>query len=89
MPLNLDSLDDAEKFQKHFVSPMIDAVRAEIGPLVKRVEALESGQPPIVARVAALEGSAKKLMTVYSGAVGIVTFFVHYGWMKVKTKFFS
>lgn len=38
MPLNLSTLNDAEKFQEHFVRPLVDAVRAEIKPLVLQSE---------------------------------------------------
>lgn len=68
MPLNLNNLNDAEQFQKHFVTPMIDAVKTEIAPLVqqgadheKRLKGLESNQKKALVGysvVAVLIGSA-------------------------------
>lgn len=89
MPLDLNSLDDAEKFTQHFVSPLVNAVRLELGPLVKRVELLEAQAPALSDRVKTLEGYAKRLGTVYSGVIAAVTFLVHWGWAKVQHKFFS
>jgi hypothetical protein len=57
--VNLNDLDDAEKFQRHFVAPMVDAVRAELAPLVKSDQAQE-------ARIAKLEGNQKKAMAAYA-----------------------
>lgn len=36
MSLNLKDLQDAEQFQKHFVTPLVDAVRAEVRPIVEQ-----------------------------------------------------
>jgi hypothetical protein len=67
VPLDLNNLDDAEKFQKHFVLPLVEAVRAEVAPLVKndrkqteRINALESNQKRALAGVA-----------VYATALGL------------------
>lgn len=49
--VNLNDLEDAERFQKLFVAPLVDAVRAEVKPLVEadrdhedRLKKLESNQ---------------------------------------------
>lgn len=87
MPLDLDSLDDAEKFQKHFVLPLVDEVKRALEPLVARVETLEKGTSGQDARLKKLEGYATRLGTVYSGIIAVVTFLAHYTWGKVKSKF--
>lgn len=81
--MDLNDLDDAEKFQKHFVTPMVDAVREEIKPLVRRIEALEKLEP----RIIVLEGYSKKILAVYSSIVGIASYVGHIAWLKLRAKF--
>jgi hypothetical protein len=61
-------IDDIESFQKHFVSPMIDAMREEIKPLVRDVSDLKD-------RVTHLESNQKRAMVgwgVFSAALASV-----------------
>lgn len=83
MPLNLDSLDDAEKFQKHFVTPIVDAVKTEVKTLVddtrKEMEALKKRDADQQADIDSLKLNQKKALAGYgflslsvSTAVGLL-----------------
>lgn len=78
MPLDLDNLDDAEKFQKHFVTPLIDAVRAEVKPLVDAKVDHE-------ARLGRIESNQKRALVGYAGIVASLTIAFNY----VKAKYLS
>jgi hypothetical protein len=67
MPLDLNNLDDAERFQKHFVRPLVDAVRAEVAPLV----ASDRKQTKQIERLEANQRRALAGMAVYATALGI------------------
>jgi hypothetical protein len=75
VPLNLNDLEDAEKFQEHFVKPLVDAVRKEISPLARTVYATRT-------RVAKLERSQARAFIGFAGvsvAVGLA-----FDWFKKK-----
>jgi hypothetical protein len=79
MPLNLDNLNDAEQFQKHFVNPVVDAVRAEIKSLVDSDKAQS-------ARLDKLEGTQKKAMIGFAVYATMLSTVVGLGlaWLKSK-----
>ncbi len=85
--MDLNDLDDAEKFQKHFVIPVAQRIEDRLAPLFSRVEALEKSGSGLDERVKTLETYAKKLGTVYSGIIAVITFAVHFTWGKIKSKF--
>lgn len=78
MSMNLKDLDDAEKFQKHFVTPLVEQIRTELSPLVKASQDHE-------ARLVKLESNQKKALLGYAGIVAVVTG----GWHYVKAKYLS
>lgn len=82
MSLKLDDIDDAEKFQKHFVTPLIDAVRAEVKPLVDAKLDHEK-------RLAGLESNQKKALIGYAGIITVLTVAFNYVKAKYLSKFFS
>lgn len=82
MSLKLDDIEDAEKFQQHFVTPLVEQIRAELKPLVMTSQAHE-------ARLAKLESNQKKAMLGYAGIVALVTAGWHYAKAKYLNKFFS
>lgn len=82
MPLNLDNIDDAEKFQKHFVQPLVDAVRLEVKPLV-------DAKLDHDARLKTLEGNQRKALYGYAGLVAVLTVAFNYVKAKFLAKFFS
>jgi hypothetical protein len=62
------NIDDIDKFQQHFVLPLVDAVRAEMKPLVEDVTSMKS-------RLAELEKNQKRAMVgwgVFSAALASV-----------------
>jgi hypothetical protein len=85
--LDLNSIEDAEKFAQHFVKPLVDEVKRQLEPLVGRVTALEAGEADKDIRLKKLEGIASKLATVYTGIITVTTFGAHYLWGKMKSKF--
>lgn len=82
MPLDLDNLDDAEKFQKHFVTPLVDAVKAEMKPLVDAKLDHES-------RLSKIESNQKKALLGYAGIVAALTVAFNYVKARWLSKFFS
>lgn len=80
--MKLTDIDDAEKFQKHFVQPLIDGVRAEIKPLV--TQTTENTD-----RISKLEGNQKKALIGYS-AVAVLAGSA-FGWAKqqIMTRVFK
>lgn len=66
VPMSLIDLDDAEKFQRHFVQPLIDAVRDEVKPLVKAQADHED-------RLKQLESNQKKALVGFAGIVIVVS----------------
>lgn len=79
MPLDLDDLDDAEKFQKHFVTPLVEAVRAEMKPLTTTVYATRE-------RVKKLEGNQMKAMLGFAGMATALSVALGLGvdWLRKK-----
>lgn len=77
MPLDLDNLDDAEKFQKHFVTPLVDAVRAEVRPLVEsdrmQNEAIQK-----------LQSNQKKALIGFAGISALASIVAAALWNKAK-----
>lgn len=73
--MKLTDIDDAEKFQKHFVLPLVDAVRAEVKPLVEQTKANTD-------RIDKLEGNQKKALAGY--AVLSVIAASSFAWAKQK-----
>lgn len=82
-------LNDAEQFKRVVVDPLITALQGEITPLVARVEKLEAVGSTLEPRVQTLEGYARRLGTVYTGIIAVVTFISHWAWSRVKAKFFT
>lgn len=77
--MNLKDLKDAEEFQKHFVLPLVEAVRQEVRPLVEMDQRQEL-------RIAALEGTQKKALAGFAAAAAVVAtvFGVLLDWGKRK-----
>lgn len=73
------NLNDAEQLRRLVVVPMVDSIRAEIGPLVARVAELES-------RTNKLESIAGKAVKVYSSIIAVGTFILHVAITKVRSK---
>jgi hypothetical protein len=73
------NLNDAEQLKRMVVDPMVDSIKAEIGPLVARVAAIE-------ARTSKLENIAGKAVKVYSGIIALGTFILHVAITKVRNK---
>lgn len=94
MPLDLNSLEDAEKFQKHFVGPLVEAVRGEVKVLVdeqrKEVEALKAKDAAQQADIDAIKASQTKALAVYGLASVIAATSAgaawNYAWGWVKAK---
>ena len=86
MPFNLD---DAEQLKRVLIDPMVDALKAEIAPLVARQDKQEAASSALDGRVRTLESYAAKLGSIYAGIVAVVTFVAHWAWQKVKTKYFT
>lgn len=80
--LKLDNLDDAEKFQKHFVTPLVEAVRAEVKPLVEAQAKTEE-------RLNKLEANQKKALIGYGGVIAVVTLAFNVIKAKFLSKFFG
>ena len=59
-------IDDIEKFNTHFVKPMVDAVRSEVrdsmAPLIQDVKDLKTGAASTEKRLGKLEGDQKKAL---------------------------
>jgi hypothetical protein len=66
VPLDLNNLDDAEKFQKHFVTPLIEAVREELKPLTKTTYSNR-------ARIDKLERKWGRALWGFSAAAGFLS----------------
>lgn len=79
MPLNLDNLDDAEQFAKHFVKPVVDQLSARLEPLVLRVADVEK-------RLDMTEARLGKVMKVYTALLAGLTFAGHWTWNKLTRK---
>jgi hypothetical protein len=62
--MDLNNLDDAEQFQRMFVTPLIEAVRKEICPLIRQVEDNE-------ARIKTMEKNQKRALIGYGGIVAV------------------
>lgn len=79
MPLDLNNLKDAEEFQKHFVRPLIDAVRLEVQPLVAKDAEQER-------RLGTLEGNQKKALWGFALYATALSVFVGMAadWLKRK-----
>jgi hypothetical protein len=86
-------IDDIEKFNTHFVKPMVDAVRSEVRdsmiPLIQDVKDLKIGAESTKGRLDKLEGDQKKAMVGYAvfsaglaAAIGAA-----WGWIKSHLKF--
>jgi t-SNARE complex subunit (syntaxin) len=90
--VNLNDLNDAEQFQKHFVAPMVEAVRLEVkqivGPLIKQQADDDTKTADHEKRIAYLEGTMKKAIWTWGIIVSAATFAVQYGWSKIKSKIF-
>lgn len=90
--MNLNDLQDAEMFQKHFVAPMVEAVRTEVkalvDPLIKQQAVDDTARRDHEGRIAKLEGNMKKAMTAWAAIIAAGTFLIQYGWGKIKGKIF-
>lgn len=77
--MDLNSLKDAEEFQKHFVKPLIDAVRLEVQPLVAKDADQEK-------RLGELEGNQKKALVGFAVYATILSTVIGMGldWFKKK-----
>lgn len=64
MSLSLEDLREAEAFQTHFVSPLVDAVRAEVQPIAATLKLHEE-------RLAVIEKDTKKVVTVYKAGAAV------------------
>lgn len=80
-------MEDAERIKLLIVDPMVQALRAEITPLLSRVEKLEEGAANFAPRIQKLESYAGRLVKVYSGVVALLTFGAHAAWQKLKDKY--
>jgi hypothetical protein len=79
VPLRLTDLEDAERFQRAFVTPLVDAVKLEIRPVVEGHETLRR-------RVDKLEIDQKRAIWGLSAAAGVasVAIGVVLDWVKRK-----
>lgn len=75
-------LNDVEQFQKHFVLPLVDAVRSELKPLVEARADHES-------RLQRVESNQKKALLGYASIVAVVTVVFNAAWAKIKSKLMS
>lgn len=87
-----DSFEDAERFKRLFVDPMIDMVKQEMNGHVTKITAIATGVVTQVngmeSRVAKLEGNQKHALLgwgVYSTAVGVATA-AAWKWITTKVK---
>ncbi len=64
-----DTFAEAERFQRLFVMPMVDAIRVEVrnhlGPIIESNKVITAEQAAQAARLTNLEGSQKKALVGY------------------------
>lgn len=58
-------LDIAERYQKNFVTPLVDAVRAELSPIKNKLHDHDLAIQEVNQRIGAVEGVRNKAMAVY------------------------
>jgi hypothetical protein len=75
-----DELERAERFQRMFVTPLVDAVRAEVKPVV-------DGHERLSRRVAKLETNQKRALWGLSAIASVVSVAVGIGFDWLKRKF--
>jgi hypothetical protein len=66
-------LQQAEKFQEHFVKPLVEAVRQELIPVKARLDQVEAGVIGQGERLLTLENHEKKALLGWTGMVFLVT----------------
>jgi len=66
MGLNLRDLEDAEQFQKHFVTPLVEAVRQEVQPVVAQTRQNTED-------IATLKANQKKALWGWSWLVAVAS----------------
>lgn len=72
-------MEDAERFQRLFVTPVVDQLAARLEPLVTRVADVER-------RLDRTEKKIGKITKVYTGFVAVCTFLGHLMWSKFQKK---
>lgn len=77
-------LEEAEKFQTHFVKPLIveveNTLKAQLAPLVERVKSVEQ----VIPRVDRLEGSQRRAFAIWTGVAAAVGLFGSRIWSFIK-----
>lgn len=85
-----DTFEEAERFQRMFVKPMVDAVRAEVqshlGPIAEAHKVIQAEQQTQAARLATLEGSQKKALVGYGVFAAGFSIALAASWDYVKGK---
>lgn len=69
-----DNFEEAERFQRLFVAPMVEAVRTEVNSHMTEIKGLIAPAIALEGRVRKLEGNQKRALlgwSVYATAIGI------------------
>jgi len=79
-----DNLADAERFQRLFVLPVVEAVRVEVR---SSIQPLVSAQADQEARLKELEGSQRKALIGYAVFASGLSIVLAAGWDWIKSMF--
>lgn len=78
-------IKDIEELQKHFVAPLVDALRAEIKPAIEKVQAIDAKVDAMASRVGALEKDQKKALVGYGVFSTALAGVLSIAWVKIKS----
>lgn len=84
-----DSFEEAERFQRLFVKPMVDAVRVEVKsqlePVVSFITTQQAKDQKQDERLTNLEGSQRKALVGWGVFATFLSIMLTAGWNKIKS----